>query len=46
MYPNYIDPTAYTPNRATYLFVLIRKFRVAGMSFTDALAKARSQLEN
>lgn len=34
----------YTPNRATYLFTLIHAYRVEGLAYADALAKARSVL--
>ena len=45
MYPFYDDSRDYTPNRATWLFVLIYRFRKLGHSYETALAMARAKLE-
>jgi len=44
LYPDY-ESKDYTPNRATWLFVLIHRFRKLGHSYETALAMARAKLE-
>jgi len=39
------DPTAYTPNGATWLFVLIHRYRTYGLNYREALNCAREHVK-